>query len=40
MTRRRGTCTLVGLPPGEFPLPLFDVVLKRASTSAADARHS
>jgi propanol-preferring alcohol dehydrogenase len=29
MTRRRGTCTLVGLPPGEFPLPLFDVVLKR-----------
>lgn len=29
MTRRRGTCSLVGLPPGEFPLPLFDVVLKR-----------
>jgi propanol-preferring alcohol dehydrogenase len=29
MTRRRGTCTLVGLPPGELPLPLFDVVLKR-----------
>jgi propanol-preferring alcohol dehydrogenase len=29
MTRRRGTCTLIGLPPGEFPLPLFDVVLKR-----------
>jgi propanol-preferring alcohol dehydrogenase len=29
MTRRRGTCALVGLPPGEFPLPLFDVVLKR-----------
>lgn len=29
MTRRRGTCTLVGLPPGEFPLPVFDVVLKR-----------
>jgi len=26
MTRRRGTCVLVGLPPGEFPLPLFDVV--------------
>jgi propanol-preferring alcohol dehydrogenase len=29
MTRRRGTCALVGLPPGEFPLPVFDVVLKR-----------
>lgn len=29
MTRRRGTCALVGLPPGEFGLPLFDVVLKR-----------
>jgi len=26
MTRRRGTCALVGLPPGEFPVPLFDVV--------------
>ena len=26
MTRKRGTCTLVGLPPGEFPTPLFDVV--------------
>jgi len=29
MTRRKGTCVLVGLPPGEFPVPLFDVVLKR-----------
>jgi propanol-preferring alcohol dehydrogenase len=29
MTRRRGTCVLVGLPPGDFPAPLFDVVLKR-----------
>jgi alcohol dehydrogenase, propanol-preferring len=29
MTRRRGTCVLVGLPPGEFPLPVFDIVLKR-----------
>jgi len=28
MTRRAGVCVLVGLPPGEFPLPLFDVVLK------------
>jgi propanol-preferring alcohol dehydrogenase len=27
MTRKRGTCVLVGLPPGEFPLPLFDVVV-------------
>jgi propanol-preferring alcohol dehydrogenase len=26
MTRKLGTCVLVGLPPGEFPLPLFDVV--------------
>jgi alcohol dehydrogenase, propanol-preferring len=26
MTRKRGTCVLVGLPPGEFPVPLFDVV--------------
>jgi propanol-preferring alcohol dehydrogenase len=26
MTRKRGTCVLVGLPPGEFPAPLFDMV--------------
>jgi propanol-preferring alcohol dehydrogenase len=26
MSRKRGTCVLVGLPPGEFPVPLFDVV--------------
>ena len=26
MTRKRGTCVLVGLPPGEFPIPLFEVV--------------
>ena len=26
MTRKAGTCVLVGLPPGEFPVPLFDVV--------------
>jgi propanol-preferring alcohol dehydrogenase len=26
LTRKRGTCVLVGLPPGEFPVPLFDVV--------------
>jgi propanol-preferring alcohol dehydrogenase len=27
--RRGGTVSLVGLPPGEFPTPIFDVVLKR-----------
>lgn len=27
--RRRGTIALVGLPPGNFPTPIFDVVLKR-----------
>ena len=27
--RPRGTCVLVGLPPGDFPTPIFDVVLKR-----------
>ena len=46
MTRRRGTCALVGLPPGEFPLPLFDVVLKRITVrgslvgSRADMREA
>lgn len=29
MVRRRGTISLVGLPPGDFPTPIFDVVLKR-----------
>jgi propanol-preferring alcohol dehydrogenase len=29
MVRRNGTVSLVGLPPGEFPIPIFDVVLKR-----------
>ena len=28
-TRRRGTISLVGLPPGSFATPIFDVVLKR-----------
>ncbi len=28
MTRKFGTCVLVGLPPGEFPTPLFDVVAR------------
>lgn len=27
--RRKGTLSLVGLPPGGFPLPIFDVVLNR-----------
>jgi propanol-preferring alcohol dehydrogenase len=29
IVRRRGTVSLVGLPPGEFPTPIFPVVLKR-----------
>lgn len=29
MVRRHGTVALVGLPPGDFPLPIFPVVLKR-----------
>ena len=29
MLRRRGTCVLIGLPPGEFPVSIFDVVLSR-----------
>jgi len=29
LTRRRGTISLVGLPPGDFPTPIFEVVLKR-----------
>lgn len=46
MTRRRGTCALVGLPPGEFPLPLFDLVVKRITVrgslvgSRADMREA
>src|SRR5437762_656788 len=28
MLRRGGTCVLNGLPPGEFPVSIFDVVLK------------
>ena len=26
MTRKRGTCVLIGLPPGDVPVALFDVV--------------
>ena len=29
MVRRKGTIALVGVPPGEFPTPIFDVVLGR-----------
>ena len=29
MLRRGGTCVLNGLPPGEFPVSIFDVVLSR-----------
>lgn len=29
MARRRGTVVFVGLPPGNFPTPIFEVVLKR-----------
>lgn len=29
MVRRKGTVSLVGLPPGDFPTSIFDVVLKR-----------
>lgn len=29
LVRRRGTISLVGLPPGTFQTPIFDVVLKR-----------
>jgi propanol-preferring alcohol dehydrogenase len=29
MVRRKGTVSLVGLPPGDFLTPIFDVVLKR-----------
>jgi propanol-preferring alcohol dehydrogenase len=29
MLRSHGTCALVGLPPGDFATPIFEVVLKR-----------
>jgi propanol-preferring alcohol dehydrogenase len=29
MLRKRGTASLVGLPPGTFELPIFDMVLSR-----------
>ncbi len=39
MLRRGGTCSLVGLPPGEFPLQIFDVVLN-GLTIRFDCWHS
>jgi propanol-preferring alcohol dehydrogenase len=35
MVRRKGTVSLVGLPPGEFPTPIFDVVLKRITVRSS-----
>ncbi len=35
MARRRGTVALVGLPPGDFPTPIFDVVLKAISITGS-----
>lgn len=29
VTRRKGTCVLVGLPPADLPAPIFDIVMKR-----------
>jgi propanol-preferring alcohol dehydrogenase len=29
MLRRKGVLSMNGLPPGDFPTPIFDVVLKR-----------
>jgi alcohol dehydrogenase, propanol-preferring len=39
--RRKGTVSLVGLPPGDFPTPIFDVVLKRLTIrgSIVGTRH-
>jgi propanol-preferring alcohol dehydrogenase len=41
MVRKRRTVALVGLPPGAFPTPIFDVVLKRITIrgSIVDTRH-
>ena len=29
MARRHGTVALIGLPPGDFGVPIFDIVLNR-----------
>jgi propanol-preferring alcohol dehydrogenase len=41
LVRRKGTISLVGLPPGTFPTPIFDVVLKRITIrgSIVGGRH-
>lgn len=41
MLRPGGTCSLVGLPKGHFPTPIFDVVLKRLTIrgSIVGTRH-
>lgn len=38
MTRRTGTCVLVGLPAGDFPVPLFDVVAECITIRGVCAR--
>jgi propanol-preferring alcohol dehydrogenase len=35
MARRGGTVALIGLPPGDFPTPIFDVVLKAISITGS-----
>lgn len=35
MARRGGTVGLIGLPPGDFPTPIFDVVLKAISITGS-----
>jgi hypothetical protein len=37
LVRRRGTISLVGLPPGESATPVFDVVLKRITLRGSNA---
>jgi alcohol dehydrogenase, propanol-preferring len=41
MLRRGGTCALIGLPPGDFPAPIFDIVLNRYTVrgSIVGTRH-
>src|ERR1044071_2233081 len=38
MLRRGGTCVLVGLPPGDFPAPIFAVGLKRLAVRGSLVR--
>lgn len=39
MTRKRDTCVLVGLPPGEFPVPPFDAVANCIAIRGVGTRH-